>query len=123
METGFLIVAHKPIATAMFTVAQGILGSIKNCIPIDIVSDEPKDNLQQQIKDAWEKLNTQQIVVLLDLEGATPCNLLKNFCSGKECLQVAPLSLPLLLKLLSYRELEFKDLALKAKQIQVTTNL
>lgn len=122
VKTGFLVVAHKPIATAIVTVAQEIMGSIEDCVPIDIVSDESKDALQKQLEKAWSSLNAEQIVVLLDLEGATPCNVLKNYCKEKECLKISPLSLPLLLKLVGYRNLDLKELVKKAKQVVINTS-
>ncbi len=123
MRTGFLVVAHKPIASSMVKVAEEIMGNLDGCMPIDIVSDDPKEKIQEQIKNAWESLKVQQRIVILDVEGATPGNILRAFCKDKKFLLARPLSLPLLLKLFGYRELDLEELARKAREVCVIASL
>ena len=106
MRTGFLVVAHKPIASSMVKVAEEIMGNLDGCMPIDIVSDDPKER-----------------IVILDVEGATPGNILRAFCKDKKFLLARPLSLPLLLKLFGYRELDLEELARKAREVCVIASL
>ena len=66
----------------------------------------------------WDSVQTEEMIILLDIEGATPCNGLKKYTSGKRCMLVSPLSFPLFFKMLTYRSLSFEELRAKAQEIR-----
>lgn len=118
MQKGIILVAHKPIASSMVQAATAIFGSLSHCAAADIDSDICETEQFEQLENVFESVGTEEVVILLDIEGATPCNLIKKFCKNKKCIIISPLSFPLLFKMLSYRSLSFEELARKAEEIK-----
>ncbi len=119
MHKGIFIIAHKPLASAFSSVVKGIYGEIKDFEAVDIASDDPKERKLEQLKAAWSRLNTEEAVVLTDLCGATPSNVSSEYCHGKKVLCIDPLSLPLLMKMITYREETLDVLLEKAKEVYI----
>lgn len=88
----------KPIASAMLKAATQIMGPIDHCAAADIDSDAGEKEQFEHLKKVWESVQTDEMIILLDIEGATPCNVLKKYISGKRCMVVSPLSFPLVLQ-------------------------
>ncbi len=117
MRKGIFIIAHKPLATAFSSVVRQIYGEIRDFEAVDINSDDPKEVKLEQLKTAWSRLTTEEAVVITDLCGATPSNVSEEYCHGKKVLSLDPLSLPLLMKMITYREETFGVLQEKAKEV------
>ncbi len=116
-----MIVAHKPIASAFREVIGQIFGNVEDVEAVDIVSDEPQDKQIEQLEDSWSKLHSQETVVITDLCGATPSNISHRFSNEKAILVLDPLSLPLLMKVICYREKSLGVIAQKAGEIGLNT--
>ena len=116
MKTGYLLVAHKPLASAFKSVADEIFGGLDAVQAVDIDSDEDRQVQQEQLEKAWNAIDADQKVVLLDVFGATPGNVVCGCAKQKKCECVAPLSLPLLMKLLCYRNQPLEVLLEKASE-------
>ena len=108
MKTGFLLVAHKPLASSFNSVAKEIFAGLEAVEAVDIDSDEDRQLQQEQLERAWNAIDADQKVVLVDVFGATPGNVVCAFAKEKNCECIAPLSLPLLMKLLCYRNQPLK---------------
>lgn len=119
MTTGILIVAHKPLGSAFFKVLKGILGQVNDVEIVDIESDDPEDKKQDQLRCAWNSLKTERKIAIVDVEGATPYNAFTRFSKNRFIFIVSPLSLPVLLKMICYRELPERELKEKIKEIQI----
>lgn len=116
MKTGFLLVAHKPLASSFNSVAKEIFAGLEAVEAVDIDSDEDRQLQQEQLERAWNAIDAEQKVVLVDVFGATPGNVVCAFAKEKNCECIAPLSLPLLMKLLCYRNQPLKVLLEKASE-------
>lgn len=116
MKTGFLLVAHKPLASSFNSVAKEIFAGLEAVEAVDIDSDEDRQLQQEQLERAWNAIDADQKVVLVDVFGATPGNVVCAFAKEKNCEFIAPLSLPLLMKLLCYRNQPLKVLLEKASE-------
>lgn len=116
MKTGFLLVAHKPLASAFNSVAEEIFVGLEAVEAVDIDSDEDRQLQQEQLEKAWNAIDADQKVVLVDVFGATPGNVVCAFAKEKNCECIAPLSLPLLMKLLCYRNQPLEVLLEKASE-------
>lgn len=123
MSVGLIIAAHKPIAGAFREATLQIMKEVPDFIAVDIDSDASAEALQKQLSEAWDSLEAEERVVILDIEGATPCNVMRGYCETHPCLFLVPLSLPLLFKMICYRSLSLKELEQKAKEIGVTACL
>ena len=100
LPKGIILAAHKPIASAMLKAATQIMGPIDHCAAADIDSDAKESDQFEHLKKVWDSVQTEEMIILLDIEGATPCNVLKKYTSGKRCMLVSPLSFPLFLSLI-----------------------
>lgn len=115
VKTGYLLVAHKPLASAFKSVVNDIFcGDLEAVEAVDIDSDQDRQLQLEQLKKAWNSIETEQKVVLLDTFGATPGNVVCAFAKENNCECIAPLSLPLLMKLLCYRSQPLEVLMQKA---------
>ena len=83
LPKGIILAAHKPIASAMLKAATQIMGQIDHCAAADIDSDAGEKEQFEHLKKVWESVQTDEMIILLDIEGATPCNVLKKYISGK----------------------------------------
>ena len=67
MKTGFLLVAHKPLASAFNSVAEEIFAGLEAVEAGDIDSDEDRQLQQEQLEKAWNAIDADQKVVLVDV--------------------------------------------------------
>ena len=82
----------------MLKAATQIMGPIDHCAAADIDSDAKESDQFEHLKKVWDSVQTEEMIILLDIEGATPCNVLKKYTSGKRCMLVSPLSFTLFFK-------------------------
>ena len=121
MVKGIILAAHNPIAAAMLQAATGILGPLDHVAAADIDSDASEKDQFEHLKYVLSQVDSDEVIFLLDIEGATPCNVLKKFCTTKRCMIISPLSFPLFFKMLTYRHLSFDELAKKAEEVRLVT--
>ena len=115
MPTQIILVCHAPLASALHAVAcHGFHQHLADVIAIDVLSEERKEHVCERIQAAWQEAGTPKAVLLLtDLHGATPSNGASLWLSsqapdvagGADAAGVAGVSLPLLLKALTYKHL------------------
>jgi mannose/fructose-specific phosphotransferase system component IIA len=119
LTTGFLILAHKPLAQAAADVVTAIYKSNPGVCAVDVDSDHPGCDIERQIKEACSRLAQvcDQIVLVEDICGATPANVAERMDGRPWVARICPLSLPLLLKLVNYRNKPLDELLLKAREV------
>jgi PTS system ascorbate-specific IIA component len=112
MPTQIILVCHAPLASALHAVAcHGFHQHLADVIAIDVLSEERKEHVCERIQAAWQEAGTPKAVLLLtDLHGATPSNGASLWLSSQApalaaVAGVAGVSLPLLLKALTYKHL------------------
>lgn len=109
MPTQIILVCHAPLASALHAVAcHGFHQHLADVIAIDVLSEECKEHVCERIQAAWQEAGTPKAVLLLtDLHGATPSNGASLWLSSQapDAAGVAGVSLPLLLKALTYKHL------------------
>ncbi len=111
------MVAHRPLASSLCQVAREIFGKLVEVEPVDIVSDQPKEEQLKQMEAVWSKLGSEGKIILTDLIGATPYNVASEFASSRSALFFYPLSLPLLMKVMSYRDESVEILTEKVREV------
>ena len=121
--TQIILVCHAPLASALHAVAcHGFHQHLSDVIAIDVLSEERKEQVCARIDGAWQEAGAPMAVLLLtDLHGATPSNGASLWLSSQApnaghapCADVggvAGVSLPLLLKALTYKHLSPAALA------------
>lgn len=103
---GILLVTHGDIGKSLIDCATNILGNKPTCLKfISIKSTNNLLKYQETITKQLEELNNGNgVLVITDIYGATPCNLLQNFIKPGVIEVITGLNLPMLIKALSDRK-------------------
>lgn len=105
MNTGIVIVAHSPLATALRECVLHVYpDAAEGVAAVDIQPDESSILGQSRLRDAIRLLNTQETLVLADVFGASPCNMAQRVVDGVHSRLVAGVNLPMLLRTINYRQ-------------------
>ena len=113
---GLLIIAHGNLGESLIHCASHVLG--KNppqlmCFAVGM-HDDPAD-LLPQAQLLVKKLDTGDgVLILSDMYGASPCNLVVKLLSPNRIEGVAGVNLPMLVRILNYRDKPIKTCVEKA---------
>ena len=123
--TPILLVAHAPLASALLAVAQHVFaerGSSMQAIDVGPQDDAP--GVEARIKNALHGLlanpsfraaeKAPEILVLVDVFGATPCNAVLAAAEGLPVRVVTGVSVPMLWRVLGYADKAMDELVLSA---------
>ena len=111
MTAGILIIAHKPLASALRQCVVYVDSDNAPAVAaFDVQSDLP---LQQNVAGAlaaMAQLGQSHTLVLTDLFGSTPCNVACEIVDGVKSRLLAGVNLPMVLRALTYRDKPMDDL-------------
>jgi mannose PTS system EIIA component len=113
---GILIIAHGSLGESLIACASHVLGKAPPQLTHFAVgtNDDPSD-LLPKAQQMLEKLDTGEgVIVLSDMYGATPCNLVTKLLSPSHVEGVAGVNLPMLVRVLNYRDKPIKTCVEKA---------
>jgi mannose PTS system EIIA component len=113
MSVGLLLITHEGIGTAMVAVATRLLRQLPlKTEAFEVPFDADPDALLPQASAALRRVDGGQgVLVLTDLYGASPSNLAAKLARiGTPVRRVSALSLPMLLRVMNYAELDLDDL-------------
>lgn len=113
MSVGVLLVTHEGIGTALIAVATQLMPALPlrvEALEVPFAADP--DALLPQASAALRRVDDGHgVLVLTDLYGATPSNLAARLARlGTPVRRVSGLSLPMLLRVMNYAELELDEL-------------
>lgn len=102
---GILILAHAPLASAFVTAAHHVFRSAPEHLEaIDVQPDQNTDEVIGLAKQAIARLDLGEgVLVLTDALGGTPANCSQKLDALDKVVVLAGLSLPMLLRALTYR--------------------
>lgn len=104
MNNGILIVAHAPLASALRSCVLHVFPDAANRVGVlDVQPNVPADESLAAARMALTFLNTDGVLVLTDMFGATPCNVALKLVDGVTSRLVAGVNLPMLLRAVTYR--------------------
>jgi mannose PTS system EIIA component len=109
MAVGILLVTHPGIGTSMVAVASSLLGRLPLKVEaFEVGFEADPEALLPQASTALRRVDDGDgVLVLTDLYGASPSNLGARLAHlGTPVRRVSALSLPMLLRVLNYAELE-----------------
>ena len=116
---GVLIIAHADLGASFIHCAHHVLGSEQQ--PLLHVANLPitlQDNPEQLLPIARKLVQAldqgQGVLVLSDICGATPCNIARRLVQPGKVACLAGLSLPMLIRALSYRHEALETVVEKA---------
>ncbi len=118
-QIGIILVTHMDYGSALLRSAEFISGPVQDCACIQIDSSVSVEDAVHRLREAVSILNRGQGVLLLtDMFGGTPTNLSLSLMGSRKDVEVLTgVNLPMLLRILSNRQLplpELADLALAA---------
>jgi mannose PTS system EIIA component len=103
MKNGILIIAHAPLASALrLCVLHVFPDSAADVLAFDVQPQVPLEESLAGARWAMAQLTAPQALVLTDVFGATPCNLAQKLVDGVHSKLVAGVSLPMLLRTVTY---------------------
>ena len=113
---GILLLTHKPLGQAFIEAATHIFRSVpENLEAIDVYADQEPAEVKIQVKAAVSRLNQGKgVLILTDMVGGTPANCLAKSFGADQIEIIAGISLPMLLRALTYRHESLAAVAEKA---------
>ncbi len=113
---GILIVAHGTLGESLIHCASHVMGSRPlQLMQIGVtVHDDPQAILPQALKLVKQLDQGKGVLVLSDIYGATPCNIAAKLLIPGKVEGVAGVSLPMLIRALTYRNEPLKIVVEKA---------
>ena len=103
---GILVVTHGEIGKSLIDCAIQILDDQPSSL--EFLSVNSNNDLNQYTKIISQKINMLEkgngVLILTDIYGATPCNLLKKFIIKNKVEVIAGINLPMLIKAISDRK-------------------
>ncbi len=104
MNNGILIIAHAPLANALRQCVLHVFpDSAAGVVAFDVQPNVPPEETLASARQAMALLSTPHTLVLTDVFGATPCNVAQKLVDGLHSRLIAGVSLPMLLRAVTYR--------------------
>lgn len=112
---GILIIAHAPLASALRDCALHVFPDCASAVlALDVLADDAPEHSLHKARDAMTALATNEVLLLSDVFGATPCNVAQQLGDGLRTRLVAGVNLPMLLRSVCYRHESLESLAARA---------
>ncbi|HSI46818.1 MAG TPA: PTS fructose transporter subunit IIA [Ideonella sp.] len=100
---GLLIIAHAPLASALYGVAAHVYpDGLTGLAALDVPPDWPVEQVEQAAREALASVRDPQALILTDVFGATPCNVAQRLADGNEVRLVTGVNVPMMWRALSY---------------------
>ncbi len=115
MTVGILIIAHKPLASALRQCVLHVFpDSALAVVAFDVQSDLPLEQNVAGAMAAMAQLSDSHTLVLTDLFASTPCNVAREIVDGVTSRLIAGVNLPMLLRAVTYRREPMETLVQRA---------
>ena len=100
---GIFIIAHAPLAAALRECVLHVFpDSASGVVALDVQANMPPEETLAQARIMLEQLGTSDTLVLVDVFGATPCNVAQKLVDGVHTRLITGVNLPMLLRTVSY---------------------
>ena len=110
-----LIVAHAPLASSLMAVARHVYPDCsRTAAAVDVAAGGAPEAVQAQIRAALAELGAEEVLILVDVFGATPCNAALAVADGQKIRVVVGVNVPMLWRTLCYAEMPLDDLVNRA---------
>ena len=110
-----LVVAHTPLATALQAVARHVYPDCgMQLTALDVAPGASLDEVGEQVRQALVAAGNAEVLILVDVFGATPCNAALAAADGVRSRVVAGVNVPMLWRTLCYADQPLDDLVNRA---------
>ena len=102
---GILLITHAPLGRAFIEAVTHVYKDPPQRLEaLDVIADQDTNEVRQLATQAIARLNDGSgVLVLTDMLGATPANCTQSLCVPGQIEVIAGVSLPMLLRAISYR--------------------
>jgi PTS system mannose-specific IIA component len=112
---GILIIAHAPLASALRQCVLHVFpDNPAGVIALDVQPNMPPEETLAQARIVFEQMGTSHVLVLVDVFGATPCNVALELVDGVNSKLITGINLPMLLRTVCYRNESLDALVARA---------
>ena len=102
---GIVVVAHFNLAREMVAATELIVGKQEQFTYVDIFPDEDVEKIKSTMVGALKNVNSGEgAIILTDMFGGTPSNISLSFLQEGKVEVVTGVNLPMLIKLVTYRQ-------------------
>jgi mannose PTS system EIIA component len=110
-----LLVAHAPLASSLAAVARHVYPDCSRVLgAVDVPPGADLATTEAQLRGAVLAAGTNEVLILADVFGATPCNAALAVADGVRSRVVAGVNVPMLWRTLCYAELPLDELVARA---------
>ncbi len=101
---GIFLIAHAPLASALRQAVLHVFADAAGAVvALDVQPNVPPEETLQQARTLIDQMGADDVLVLADVFGATPCNVAQRLLEGGGARLIAGVSLPMLLRAMTYR--------------------
>ena len=112
---GILIIAHAPLASALRQCVLHVFpDNSAGLAALDVQPNTPPEETLVQARIMLGQLGTTHALVLVDVFGATPCNVAQQLVDGVHSRLITGINLPMLLRTVCYRHEPLEALVARA---------
>ena len=112
---GIFIIAHAPLASALRQCVLHVFpDNAAGISALDVQPNMPPEETLAQARIMLAQLETSHALVLVDVFGATPCNVAQKLVDGVHSKLITGINLPMLLRTVSYRHESLDALVARA---------
>ena len=112
---GIFIIAHAPLASAFRQCVLHVFpDNAAGVAALDVQANMPPEETLAQARIMLQQLGTSHALVLVDVFGATPCNVAQKLVDGVHSKLITGINLPMLLRTVSYRHESLDALVARA---------
>lgn len=113
-----LVIAHAPLASSLHAVAEHVYPDCsRHLCSLDVAAGDGLDTVEARVRSALIALGADEggeVLMLVDVFGATPCNAALAAADGLRARVVAGVNVPMLWRTLCYASLPLEDLVARA---------
>ena len=110
-----LIIAHAPLASSLLEVARHVFPDCGGTLgAVDVPAQLGLDEAQSLVRRALNDCGGEEVLILTDVFGATPCNAALAAADGARARVVAGVNVPMLWRTLCYQDKTLEDLVGRA---------
>jgi len=104
MNNRIFIVAHAPLAQALKACAMHVYPECaQEVLALDVQANDTPEQSLQAAQQLWMDTPDGDVLVLTDVLGATPANVVQQWARGRKTKIIAGVNLPMLLRSVCYR--------------------
>lgn len=115
---GILLVTHNHLGESLVDGVRHVMGKAPSQLEVlSVAANDVPEKKEQEARALLEKLDTGDgVLLLVDVFGATPSNIVRRLCQPGKIVGVAGVNLPMLLRVVCYRDRPLAEIAQKALQ-------